>query len=540
MQFSLSRCIMSLQKVPVKGVIKWFDRKKGFGFITPDLGGKDVFIHRSAMENVNEQKIDAGVRMAFFVENGDKGLIAVQASLVDARNAKDLATTAENDEIAAIPGMNAVNSLDRSSRPRRHHKARSQATEHASTLPGDEFEREPVNVKSVVESGTSFGALSLIPSLLRAVQDAGYTEPTPIQAKAIPHVLAGKDLLGCAQTGTGKTAAYALPILQRLKNGSAKQQKPDANRKLTSRRAIRALVLSPTRELAIQIGESFTAYAKYTSLKNCVVFGGVGQDPQVRALEHGVDILVATPGRLLDLIGQKYINLDHVEVLVLDEADRMLDMGFIHDVNRIIKLVPTPRQSLLFSATLPKEIVTLAKNFLVKPIEVTISPDQPTLDTIKQSLYYVPRVKKKLLLVDLLGSPSITRALVFTRTKHEANRIVKILSHSNISAMPIHGNKSQTARQKALGDFREGKTRVLVATDVASRGIDVDDISHVIQYDLPNVPETYVHRIGRTGRMGAAGIAIAFCDETEKQCLKDIERLIGMHVPVVKNHPFRD
>ncbi|HME54394.1 MAG TPA: DEAD/DEAH box helicase [Candidatus Lokiarchaeia archaeon] len=513
------------------GTVKWFNRKKGFGFITPDDNSSDVFLHVSALENVNEQKIDAGVRMAFFIEQGDKGLNAVNATLVDSRNDKKPEKKAEVQRKQSTTPKRQRKSSDSSRPAKKQERLETSAIEVPARLPRSELPGD---------AGT-FTDLGLIPTLLQAVQDAGYVEPTPIQTKAIPHVLAGKDLLGCAQTGTGKTAAFALPILQRLTNKNDASQDQKTSRKQAQRRVIRALILAPTRELAIQIGDSFTTYGKYTGLKNCVVFGGVGQDPQVKALEHGIDILVATPGRLLDLIGQKYINLDHVEVLVLDEADRMLDMGFIHDVNRIIKLVPARRQGLLFSATIPKEIVTLAKSFLVKPVQITIAPDQPTLDTIKQSLYYVSRKKKGLLLVDLLKQSDVfTRTLVFTRTKHEANRVVKILMREGISAMPIHGNKSQTARQKALGDFKDGTIRVLVATDVASRGIDVDDISHVIQYDLPNVPETYVHRMGRTGRMGVAGISIAFCDETEKQCLIDIEKFIRTRVPVIKNHPFKD
>jgi len=416
-------------------------------------------------------------------------------------------------------------------RPRKRHRSKRpvQSPEAAEIEPQIEH----------VDARATFEALGLIDSLVHAVKDAEYEEPTPIQARAIPLVLAGHDLLGCAQTGTGKTAAFALPILQRLSGASNQQENRQGSQRRSNRRAVRSLILAPTRELAIQIGESFDTYGKYTGLKNTVVFGGVGQDPQVKALDRGVDILVATPGRLLDLIGQKIMTLDHVEVLVLDEADRMLDMGFIHDVSKIIKLVPTARQTLLFSATIPREVVDLAQDILVDPVEVTISPDQPTLDAIKQYLYRVPKKSKASLLVELLRSPDITRALVFSKTKHGANRIVKILTNSGITAMPIHGNKSQTARQKALGEFKDGTTRVLVATDVASRGIDVDDISHVIQYDLPNVPETYIHRIGRTGRMGAAGIAIAFCDEEELQCLRDIEKLIRMRIPEVTSHPFR-
>ena len=522
---------MTLQKEPSTGIVKWFNRKKGFGFITPDDKSGDVFLHVSALGNVEERMIDAGTRMTFFIEKGDKGLTAVNATLVDSRKVKNPVKGAEITQRESSVQKRTQKSREKAPPKQKQERTKALTIDMPVTPPGDELPGDAGN----------FAGLGLVQTLLRAVQDAGYVEPTPIQTKAIPHVLAGLDMLGCAQTGTGKTAAFALPILQRLSSTQDESLNSKAKQKPAKRRVIRALILAPTRELAIQIGESFTTYGKYTGLKNCVVFGGVGQDPQVKALEHGIDILVATPGRLLDLIGQKFINLDHVEVLVLDEADRMLDMGFIHDVNRIIKLVPTRRQGLLFSATIPKEIVELSKSFLVKPIQITIAPDQPTLDTIKQSLYFVGRKKKGLLLVDLLKQVDVfTRTLVFTRTKHEANRVVKILTREGIPAMPIHGNKSQTARQKALGDFKDGTIRVLVATDVASRGIDVDDISHVIQYDLPNVPETYVHRMGRTGRMGAAGLSIAFCDETEKQCLIDIEKFIRMRVPVIKRHPFMD
>jgi len=397
--------------------------------------------------------------------------------------------------------------------------------------------KPPVSTNTV----TGFKKLGLIQSLLKAVEDAGYTTPTPIQWKAIPHVLAGKDLLGCAQTGTGKTAAFALPILQHLveKVTAGIQKSPSGGKSPLEKRRIRALILSPTRELAIQIEENFVVYEKYTGLKSTVIFGGVGQDPQVKALQSGVDVLVATPGRLLDLMGQGHVSINNVEIFVLDEADRMLDMGFIHDVRRVVKELPIKRQTLLFSATIPAEIVELAQSILNDPVEVRVSPEKVTLDEIAQSLYFVPKKQKVLLLIELLKDKKIIRALVFTRTKHGANQVVKKLVKAGIPALAIHGNKSQTARQKALGDFKQGDLRVLVATDVASRGIDVDNISHVIQYDLPNVPETYVHRIGRTGRMGAAGSAIAFCDDVEKDCLKDIEKFIKKRVPVVETHLFK-
>jgi ATP-dependent RNA helicase RhlE len=388
-----------------------------------------------------------------------------------------------------------------------------------------------------------FQGLGLLPTLQRAVADAGYEQPTPIQLKAIPLVLAGRDVLGCAQTGTGKTAAFALPILQHLSNNPAPASiaRPQvAGKKPATKRPIRALILSPTRELAIQIDESFVDYGKYTGLKSTVIFGGVGQDPQVKVLLAGVDVLVATPGRLLDLMGQGYVSINSIEIFVLDEADRMLDMGFIHDVRRVVKEIPKKRQTLLFSATMLPEIMDLANSILQDPVEVRVTPEKLTLEAISQALYFVPKKQKPLLLIDLLlKDKSITRALVFTRTKHGANQVVKKLVKAGIPALAIHGNKSQTARQKALGDFKDGNMRVLVATDVASRGIDVDDISHVIQYDLPEVPETYIHRMGRTGRMGAAGMAIAFCDEAERDCLKDIEKLIRMRIPVVQNHPFK-
>ncbi|MFX0102474.1 MAG: DEAD/DEAH box helicase [Candidatus Hodarchaeota archaeon] len=382
--------------------------------------------------------------------------------------------------------------------------------------------------RKVLGEELSFSNLGLIKSLYKAVRDAGYKVPTPIQAQAIPLLLKGRDILGCAQTGTGKTAAFALPILQYLVK----------NHREGKTRPIRSLVLAPTRELAIQIAESFSNYGKYTRIKNTVIYGGVGQNPQVEALKRGVDILVATPGRLLDLIGQGYIKLNSVEILVFDEADRMLDMGFIHDMRRILKYVPNERQTLLFSATIPEDIVKLGRKLLKNPARITISPDKPAVEIIEQLILPVPKEHKQKLLEFILECKNLTRVLVFSRTKHGANRIVKKLVKKGINAEPIHGNKSQTARQQALKNFREGKTRVLVATDVAARGIDVDDISHVVQYDLPNVPETYVHRIGRTGRAGATGRAISFCMESEKKQLKDIEDLIGFSIEVEKNHPY--
>jgi ATP-dependent RNA helicase RhlE len=371
-----------------------------------------------------------------------------------------------------------------------------------------------------------FDELKLIEPLLRAVHGEGYTEPTPIQVQAIPHVLLGHDLLGCAQTGTGKTAAFALPILQRLSAAPRTD------------RSIRVLVLAPTRELATQINDSFRAYGKHTGQKSTVIFGGVGQNPQIEAVKRGVDILVATPGRLLDLMGQGYIKLDRIEVLVLDEADRMLDMGFIHDVRRIIAAVPRQRQTLLFSATMPPEIQELANNILNNPEYVAVTPVASTVETIQQSVYFVEKRDKPALLEHILRDKSISRVLIFTRTKHGANKVVKQLAGARIHGEAIHGNKSQTARERALANFKNGSIRVLVATDIAARGIDVDNITHVVNYDLPNEPETYVHRIGRTARAGASGYAISFCDTEEREYLRDIERLIQLHIPRATDYPY--
>nr|MDO8111024.1 DEAD/DEAH box helicase [Candidatus Sigynarchaeota archaeon] len=336
------------------------------------------------------------------------------------------------------------------------------------------------------------------------------------------------------------TAAFALPILHNLANQQSTAPRTNEKSKKSPKREIRVLVLAPTRELAIQTGEFFTEYSQFSKLTNTVIYGGVGQNPQVEALQRGIDILTATPGRLLDLMNQGFVHLDHVEVLVLDEGDRMLDMGFIHDVRRIVNSVPAKRQTMLFSATIPREIIELASSILHDPANISVTPEQPTVEAITQFVYFVAKKKKQQLLTHLLKDKAIIRALVFTRTKHGANKVVKLLGRDGIIAEPIHGNKSQTARQKALEDFREGSTRVLVATDVASRGIDVEEISHVIQFDLPTEPETYVHRIGRTGRAGLAGIALAFCDDDERPMLKEIERLIRKHVPVVADHPFKE
>ncbi len=371
-----------------------------------------------------------------------------------------------------------------------------------------------------------FKDLNLIDPLLRAVAAEGYTTPTPIQLQAIPYVLEGRDLLGCAQTGTGKTAAFALPILQRLVNNP----RPRGN--------IRVLVLSPTRELATQIGDSFSTYGRHTNMKSTVIFGGVGQDAQVRAVRQGVEIVVAAPGRLLDLMGQGLIKLNNVEILVLDEADRMLDMGFIHDVRRIINVLPKQRQTLLFSATMPDDIQDLANSILIEPVKVEVTPQATTVEKIDQSIFFVEKKDKRNLLEHLLQDKAIKKVLVFTRTKHGANKVVEQLEQARIQAEAIHGNKSQTARERALANFRKGTTRVLVATDIAARGIDVEEITHIINYDLPNIPESYVHRIGRTARAGASGIAYSFCDSEERAFLRDIEKVIRMRVPVVTDHPY--
>ena len=371
-----------------------------------------------------------------------------------------------------------------------------------------------------------FEQLQIIKPILSALKQAGYTEPTPIQAQAIPPAIKGRDLLGCAQTGTGKTAAFAVPILQRLSARIGKE------------RPIRALVLTPTRELALQIHESFTAYGRSLPLRCAVIFGGVSQNPQVQALQRGVDILVATPGRLNDLIHQGFIDLKSLEIFVLDEADRMLDMGFIHDVRRVLAHIPPKKQTLLFSATMPREIAELAAGLLHDPVRVEVTPVSSTVDAIDQSVYFVDKANKRRLLVHLLQDPAIDSALVFTRTKHGADRVARELARAGIGAQAIHGDKSQGARQQALQNFKAGRTRVLVATDIAARGIDIAELSHVINFDLPNVPETYVHRIGRTGRAGLSGTAISLCDFEEKAYLRDIIKLTRKPIPVVEGHPY--
>lgn len=376
-----------------------------------------------------------------------------------------------------------------------------------------------------------FNELNLIEPILKALQTEGYTQPTPIQEQSIPSILQSRDLLGCAQTGTGKTAAFAIPILQLL-------SKPHANTKV--HKAVKALILTPTRELAIQIEESFKAYGRNLPLRHLVIFGGVGQKAQTDALHRGVDILVATPGRLLDLMNQGFINLRDIEIFVLDEADRMLDMGFIHDVKKVIAKLPAKRQTLFFSATMPQEIKKLADTILTNPAKVEVTPVSSTAEKIDQIIYYVEKSGKKDLLIDILKDKTIQTALVFTRTKHGADKVVKDLIKAGVKAEAIHGNKSQNARQRALTNFKARTTRILVATDIAARGIDVDELTHVINYELPNIPETYVHRIGRTGRAGLSGTAFSFCDAEEKAYLKDIEKLISLNIPVADNYQCPD
>jgi ATP-dependent RNA helicase RhlE len=374
----------------------------------------------------------------------------------------------------------------------------------------------------------TFEQLGVIEPILKALAAQGYTNPTPIQQQAIPDVLNGRDLLGCAQTGTGKTAAFAIPVLQNLSKDIPRGY-----------RHIRTLVLTPTRELAVQIHESFETYGKYTGIKQEVIFGGVSQHAQTIALRNGTDVLIATPGRLLDLMNQGYVHLDYLETFILDEADRMLDMGFIHDVKRIIRQLPPEKQTLLFSATMPSEIAHLAGSLLRNPVKVEVTPVSSTAEKVEQSVYMVEKNDKQALLVHVLQEKKISRTLVFTRTKHGADKIARALSKANIKADAIHGDKTQTARQRALQNFKSGYLKVLVATDIAARGIDVDNLTHVINYDLPNVPETYVHRIGRTGRAGAEGIAYSFCDREERAFLKDIIKLTTQNIPVVDEHPFK-
>jgi ATP-dependent RNA helicase RhlE len=374
-----------------------------------------------------------------------------------------------------------------------------------------------------------FSELKIIQPILDALHAEGYTNPTPIQAQTIPQALEGRDILGCAQTGTGKTAAFAIPVIQLMSENPIEYR---------GRRPIRSLILTPTRELAIQIAESFENYGSKTNLKYEVIFGGVNQHSQVKSLQSGVDVLIATPGRLLDLMNQGYVRLNQLEFFVLDEADRMLDMGFLNDVKKVIAKIPKKRQSLFFSATMPNDIVKLANTILVDPVKVEVTPVSSTANTINQSVYFVDKENKKHLLKEVLESHDIDRVLVFTRTKHGADKVVKDLVKDGVKSLAIHGNKSQNARQKALNSFKSNETRVLVATDIAARGIDIDDLTHVINYELPNIPESYVHRIGRTGRAGANGIAIAFCDTEEKAYLRDIQKLIGKSIPVLANENF--
>lgn len=394
---------------------------------------------------------------------------------------------------------------------------KNEATEKASPA---------LTADTPAKKGAAFSTLGLIKPLLDAVSADGYTHATPIQEQSIPQILLGRDILGCAQTGTGKTAAFALPILQRLTEKKANQH------------TLRALVLAPTRELALQIQTSFVSYGKHLPLKSAVVFGGVGIEPQIKAVKGGADIIVATPGRLLDLMQRRVIDYRHLEVLVLDEADRMLDMGFINDIKRILKQLPTKRQNLLFSATIPKEVQGLIDSILVKPVRVEVTPVSSTSQQVVQRLYYVARNDKRKLLLHIMDNEAVTKGLVFTRTKHNANKLEAFLKDNGVIASAIHGNKSQSARQKALEGFRSGKVQILVASDIAARGIDIDDISHVINFEMPNEPETYVHRIGRTGRAQARGVAISFCDNEERKHVTQIERTTKVKIPVEADHPF--
>jgi len=377
----------------------------------------------------------------------------------------------------------------------------------------------------------TFKELEVIEPILKALQEKGYTHPTPIQEQAIPILLKGKDLLGCAQTGTGKTAAFAIPILQHLYLDKTRNR---------NQRQIKALIVTPTRELAIQIADNFTEYGEHTDIRNTVIFGGIKQGSQTNALRRGVDVLVATPGRLLDLMNQGFISLKNVEYFVLDEADQMLDMGFVHDIKKLITKLPVKRQSLFFSATMPKTIVELSGKILGNYESVTVKPEQATAERVGQAVYFVSKADKTKLLVHVLKEENAVSTLVFARTKHGADKVVKVLSKAKITAEAIHGNKSQNARQRALSNFKEGRTKVLVATDIAARGIDISDLALVINYDLPNVPETYVHRIGRTGRASASGISISFCNIEERPYLKDIEKLIKQQILVVSIHPYAD
>jgi ATP-dependent RNA helicase RhlE len=377
----------------------------------------------------------------------------------------------------------------------------------------------------------TFKELSIAPAILKALETKGYTQPTPIQEKAIPLLLAGRDLLGCAQTGTGKTAAFAIPILQHLYADASTKSGP---------RKIKALVVTPTRELAIQIDDNFTEYGQNTHLKNTVIYGGVKQGKQTEKLKRGVDVLVATPGRLLDLMQQGYISLKDIDYFVLDEADQMLDMGFIHDIKKLLAKLPNKRQSLFFSATMPKNILELSQTILHNQAEVSVKPEQATAEKVSQAIYFVKKGDKSKLLIDLIHENEGASTLVFSRTKHGADKVVRTLEKAGIKAAAIHGNKSQNARQRALGAFKDGALNILIATDIAARGIDVSDLALVVNYDLPNIPETYVHRIGRTGRAKASGIALSFCDSVERAYLISIEKLISQKIPVVQEHAYVD
>jgi ATP-dependent RNA helicase RhlE len=374
-----------------------------------------------------------------------------------------------------------------------------------------------------------FENLNLIAPILSAIKSKGYTTPTPIQIQAIPPILEGRDIMGCAQTGTGKTAAFAIPMLQKLYENKVSGKWP---------RGIKVLIVTPTRELAIQIGESFTDYGRGLGLDHAVIFGGVKQHAQVRKLKRGVDIVIATPGRLLDLQNQGYVPLDNLKFFTLDEADRMLDMGFVHEIKKLIKKIPPNRQSLFFSATMPDSIIKLANSMLTNPVHVSVTPDAPTAEMVDHSMYMVEKAKKKELLRHVLKDSAIPSALVFTRTKHGADKLAKFLNVSGIKTEAIHGNKSQNARQKALQNFKANQTRVLVATDIAARGIDIKELSHVINFEIPNEPETYVHRIGRTGRAKKEGTALSFCDESERDFVEDIHKLINQQIPIIESHPF--
>ena len=396
-----------------------------------------------------------------------------------------------------------------------------------------------VLTQHIIERIMSFENLNVIKPIQKALENEGYTTPTPIQQQAIPVILEGKDILGSAQTGTGKTAAFAIPILQILSEKREPLKPAGRNSRFKQERKIKALVITPTRELAVQVGESFSVYGKHTGLKNTVVYGGVSQYIQTNKLKRGVDILIATPGRLLDLVEQNIINLSNIEMLVLDEADRMLDMGFIIDIKKIISKMPAKRQTLFFSATMPKEIVKLANNILTNPVKIEIAPESKTVEVIKQAVYFVSKPDKKNLLIHILKNENIPSALVFTRTKRDADSVMKFLNDSKIHADSIHGNKSQGARQRALNNFKLQRTRVLVATDIAARGIDIEKLSHVFNFDIPEYSEAYIHRIGRTGRAGLGGTALSFCDSQERYYLKEINKLIKTPIPVIEDHPFK-